>query len=296
MQRREPIRQLFHPAWFRGRTPSLGGQGRKLLGEHGLRPQGPNYHRPRGQGFVALQPVACRQYRTSREDRGHPQGMQGIALRAHGRFMPTPTIREPCTGCVIWMATVNSRRRKILYQSEGGVGHGRNDLALGPDGMIYVIHGDSVHIPELIPNRTSPLRRKRLPYRPNEGHVLRMDKDGKRIEIFCGGLRNPYGIAFNRHGEAFTYDADAENDMGTPWYRPTRVKHLTSGSDFGWRAVTGSWPPYYPDHRTTLSQPHMSERVRLPRLNLATGVVFLPPIVMPFSFWIGPLGGFWPSI
>ena len=138
--------------------------------------------------------------------------------------------------------------KKILYQSEGGVGHGRNDLALGPDGMIYVIHGDSVHIPELIPNRTSPLRRKRLPYRPNEGHVLRMDKDGKRIEIFCGGLRNPYGIAFNRHGEAFTYDADAENDMGTPWYRPTRVKHLTSGADFGWRAVTGSWPPYYPDH------------------------------------------------
>ena len=138
--------------------------------------------------------------------------------------------------------------KEILYQSEGGVGHGRNDLTLGPDGMIYAIHGDSVHIPEDLSNRTSPLRRKRLPYRPNEGHVLRMDKDGKRIEIFCGGLRNPYGIAFNRDGEAFTYDADAENDMGTPWYRPTRVKHLTSGADFGWRAVTGSWPPYYPDH------------------------------------------------
>ena len=138
--------------------------------------------------------------------------------------------------------------KKILYQSGGGVGHGRNDLALGPDGMIYAIHGDSVPIPDSLPNRTSPLRRKRLPYRPNEGHVLRMDKDGKKIELFCAGLRNPYGIAFNRSGEAFTYDADAENDMGTPWYRPTRVKHLTSGADFGWRAVTGSWPPHYPDH------------------------------------------------
>ena len=61
-------------------------------------------------------------------------------------------------------------------------------------------------------------------------------------------MRNPYGLAFNQAGEAFTYDADAENDMGTPWYRPTRVKHLTSGADFGWRAVTGSWPPYYSDH------------------------------------------------
>ncbi|MFP6872965.1 MAG: hypothetical protein VCA55_05585, partial [Verrucomicrobiales bacterium] len=64
---------------------------------------------------------------------------------------------------------------------------------------------------------------------------------------FCGGLRNPYGIAFNTDGEAFTYDADAEFDMGNPWYRPTRVNHLTSGADFGWRALTGSWPAYYPD-------------------------------------------------
>lgn len=135
-----------------------------------------------------------------------------------------------------------------LYKSEGGVGHGRNDLALGPDGKVYAIHGDSVRIPEDLPNRTSPLRRKVIPYRPNEGHVVRLDEDGKAIEIFCGGLRNPYGIAFNRDGEAFTYDADAENDMGTPWYRPTLVRHLTSGADFGWRAVTGSWPPYYPDH------------------------------------------------
>ena len=137
---------------------------------------------------------------------------------------------------------------KSLYASEGGVGHGRNDLALGPDGKIYAIQGDAVRIPEDLPNRTSPLRRKRIPYRPNEGHVIRLDKDGKETEVFCGGLRNPYGIAFNRHGEAFTYDADAENDMGTPWYRATEVKHLTSGADFGWRAVTGSWPPYYPDH------------------------------------------------
>jgi len=29
--------------------------------------------------------------------------------------------------------------------------------------------------------------------------------------------------AFNRHGDLFTYDADMEWDMNTPWYRPTRV-------------------------------------------------------------------------
>ena len=36
--------------------------------------------------------------------------------------------------------------------------------------------------------------------------------------------------------------------MGSPWYRPTRVNHLVAGADFGWRGVTGNWPPYFPDH------------------------------------------------
>jgi putative heme-binding domain-containing protein len=35
--------------------------------------------------------------------------------------------------------------------------------------------------------------------------------------------------------------------MGAPWYRSTRVVHLVSGADYGWRGVTGAWPPYFPD-------------------------------------------------
>ena len=138
--------------------------------------------------------------------------------------------------------------QKLIHQSEGGFGHGRNALTIGPDGKIYAIHGDSIQLPAKAHDRTSPLRRQFTPFRLNEGHVLRMNADGSEKEIFCAGLRNPYGIAFNADGEAFTYDADAEFDMGTPWYRPTEIKHLTSGADFGWRAVTGSWPPHYPDH------------------------------------------------
>ncbi len=141
----------------------------------------------------------------------------------------------------------NFDEKKLLHASQGGAGHGRNDLALGPDGKIYLINGDSIHLPK-VSDRMSPLRRQFKPFRINEGHVIRMEPDGSNKEIFCGGLRNPYGIAFNIDGEAFTYDADAEFDMGTPWYRPTQVKHLTSGADFGWRAVTGSWPSYFPDH------------------------------------------------
>src|SRR5205823_1316922 len=49
------------------------------------------------------------------------------------------------------------------------------------------------------------------------------------------------------HGELFTYGADMEWDMNTPWYRPTRVCLVTSGSEFGWRNGAGKMAPYYPD-------------------------------------------------
>ena len=39
-----------------------------------------------------------------------------------------------------------------------------------------------------------------------------------------------------------------EWDFGMPWYRPTRILHITSGSEFGWRTGSGKWPVYYPDN------------------------------------------------
>ena len=137
---------------------------------------------------------------------------------------------------------------KLLYKSGGTVGHGRNDLTLGPDGMIYSIHGDAVELPTKMPDRTSPFREQRRGIKTREGHVIRTDSNGENMELLLGGLRNPFGIHVNTDGEMFTYDADAEFDMGAPWYRPTRVVHLVSGADYGWRGVTGKWPPYFPDH------------------------------------------------
>lgn len=135
-----------------------------------------------------------------------------------------------------------------LFKLSGKAGHGRNGLALGPDGRVHLICGDSVDLPSDVKDRTSPFTEHRRGEKTKEGFVLAFDADGNNREIVCTGLRNPYGIAFNADGEPFTYDADAEFDMGSPWYRPTRVLHLTSGSDFGWRGVTGDWPPYFPDH------------------------------------------------
>ena len=79
------------------------------------------------------------------------------------------------------------------------------------------------------------------------GWIARCDPNGKNIEIVSNGYRNQYDIALNEENEMFTFDADMEWDIGSPWYRPTRVCHVTSGSEFGWRSGTGKWPTYYED-------------------------------------------------
>lgn len=79
------------------------------------------------------------------------------------------------------------------------------------------------------------------------GWIAKTDPDGKTWEFFSSGYRNPYDFAINADGELFAYDADMEWDYGMPWYRPTRVTHAASGSEFGWRSGTGKWPVYYVD-------------------------------------------------
>jgi putative heme-binding domain-containing protein len=151
---------------------------------------------------------------------------------------------------------------RLLLPTAGGVGHGRNQLALGPDGMIYSIHGDDVQLPTNGVARPSLCRHgaedhllecawdkvsfnsyARMPY----GHLLRLDPDAEHWELVACGLRNPFGLAFNEAGDLFTYDADMEWDIGLPWYHPTRVLHLVSGGDYGWRRGTGVLPAWSPD-------------------------------------------------
>ena len=139
-------------------------------------------------------------------------------------------------------------------------GHGTNQAILGPDQMIYIVNGNDVAFPEGIsPN--SPYRDPRNDWLvPNRhdlgednrvGHILRTDAEGKTWEVIAGGFRNPFDIAFDRNGELFTYDADMEWDAGLPWYRPTRLNHVVSGGEYGWRWGTGKWPAYYPDSLPT---------------------------------------------
>ncbi len=137
----------------------------------------------------------------------------------------------------------------MLQETDGKTGHGRNDLALGPDGAIHAIHGDSVIVPENATRQTAMEPEGEAP--KALGHWLRTDGEGQgNWHVLALGLRNPYGIDFNADGEAFTYDADNEGDVGLPFYRPTRINHLVSGANYGWHQLRGntrSLPVYAPD-------------------------------------------------
>ena len=133
-----------------------------------------------------------------------------------------------------------------LQKTEGSFGHGRNDLVIGPDRRIHSIHGDVV----LTPVNSKFLHPKIRSAPKTLGHWASRSTDGKDWLIHNRGLRNPYGIAFNTEGEAFTYDADNEGDIGLPFYRPTRVNHLVSGANYGWhqdRNNSRNFTIYAPD-------------------------------------------------
>ena len=139
-------------------------------------------------------------------------------------------------------------------------GHGTNQIILGPDNMIYIVNGNDVSFPAGT-SPDSPYQNPqvdRLLPLPQDaghdnrvGHIVRTDPEGKTWEVLCGGLRNQVDIAFNADGELFTFDADMEYDVGLPWYRPTRVNHLVSGGEYGWKWGSAKWPNYFPDSLPT---------------------------------------------
>ena len=148
---------------------------------------------------------------------------------------------------------------ELLRKVQASGEHGIHSLVLAPDGKsIYVVIGNNSSLTEMGASRvpydwSEDQLLPRLPtgfmddsYAP-QGYIAKFDPDGKNWELIAMGMRNPFDIAFNNVGELFTHDADMEWDIGDPWYRPTRVNHIISGADFGFRNGDGKWPDYYID-------------------------------------------------
>jgi putative heme-binding domain-containing protein len=151
---------------------------------------------------------------------------------------------------------------QLCMPLQGGGEHGPHAIILDPSGQsLYVAAGNHTKLPTALRDSRVPTNWQEdllLPRRWDaNGHaagilapggwICEVDASGKEWTVHSIGFRNEYDIAFNADGELMTYDADMEWDFGSPWYRPTRVLHATSGSEFGWRSGTGKWPDYYED-------------------------------------------------
>ncbi|HEX4130842.1 MAG TPA: HEAT repeat domain-containing protein [Pirellulales bacterium] len=170
---------------------------------------------------------------------------------------------------------------RALWGFNGPLGeHGPHAVTLGPEGMLYVMIGNHSSIKRLAdpaagdeakPTDTTAPYGPQSPYHhwyegdllvpkyeDANGHavgvkapcgtVVRTNLDGTVVELFAGGLRNAYDMAFDKHGELWTYDSDMEWDVGLPWYRPTRLYHVVPGAEFGSRSGWSPWPDYFVDN------------------------------------------------
>ena len=150
----------------------------------------------------------------------------------------------------------------LLKEMDGEGEHGPHSVVLSPDKKsIYVIAGNHTLLPGMDSYRLPPVWQEDNLFpliKDPRGHannitapggwIAKTDSLGSHWELISAGYRNAFDITFNEDGEMFAYDSDMEWDFGMPWYRPTRICHVTSGSEFGWRTGNSKWSPSYPDN------------------------------------------------
>ncbi|WP_337041685.1 c-type cytochrome [Emticicia sp. 17c] len=150
----------------------------------------------------------------------------------------------------------------LLKELKGDGEHGPHSVILSFDKKsIYVISGNHTDAPQmdayrlpsnwqydqLFPLIKDPRGHANDRKEPG-GWIANVDPEGKHWEMVSAGYRNAFDMAFNDVGDLFVYDADMEWDFGLPWYRPTRICHATSASEFGWRTGSGKWSPALADN------------------------------------------------
>lgn len=150
----------------------------------------------------------------------------------------------------------------LLKELEGEGEHGPHSIILGPDKKsIYLISGNHTNVPPMDAYRLPKVWQEDMMFpliKDPRGHandrlapggwIARIDSLGSKWELIGAGYRNAFDITFNEAGEMFSYDSDMEWDFGMPWYRPTRICHVTSGSEYGWRTGNSKWSPDLPDN------------------------------------------------
>lgn len=102
--------------------------------------------------------------------------------------------------------------------------HQTDGVALGPDGRIYLSVGS-----------TCNACRERD---PRSGSIVRFPRAGGEVEVFAGGFRNPYDLAFHpRDGSLWVTD-NGRDDLGAAV--PDELNLVQQGKRYGWPECYGT--------------------------------------------------------
>lgn len=112
--------------------------------------------------------------------------------------------------------------------------HGPNGIAFGPDGFGYVgVGGRADHGERL----AEPGLGEQDELHPYEAAILRFSPDGKDVEVFAYGFRNPYDIVWDSQGNLYATDNGRDPDLETLESPPDEVHLVVPNGEHGY--------PYY---------------------------------------------------
>lgn len=170
--------------------------------------------------------------------------------------------------------------KTVILTGFGGVDHDHaiHGVMFGPDGALYMTNGDEgLDVTDASGNHVHV--GKNAPHLA--GSALRSDLDGKRLELLCEGLRNPYEPTVDSFGSVFISDNDDDGN------EQCRIVHLFAGGDYGY------WPRRAGDRRLdsvhwNMDVPGVIPMILKTGFGSPTGLLFYEGTLLPEK-WRGSL-------